>query len=142
MRLNYVLILILFIPVTLSAQWGYETYSTTEGLEIATKWGTARNAEGERKPALLFRIENKNDHAVEFSFDLNFYYEGILRETGGVETECVDGLKSRIGRLNGIYFIPEKFTPDQLENVDFHYTIEEITVREVADCETGESGEE
>ena len=134
MKLLYALFSILFISTSLKAQWGYEAYSKTDGLEISTKWGHARDHDGKRKPALLFRIENQNEHAVEFRFDLNFYYEGILRETGGVDNECIDGLKSRVGRLNGIYFVPEKFTPEQLIGPDFHFSVDEIEVNRVSHC--------
>lgn len=124
----------LFTVTAASAQWGYDTYIKSDGLEISTKWGKARDADGNRRPALLLRIENHNEFPVSFGFDVNFYYEGILRETGGVDSECIDGLKSRIGKLNGIFFIPEKFTPEQLDSSDFGWSLENIEVEKTSPC--------
>lgn len=138
MKYIFSLLTVFLVSTTIQAQRGYDTYSKTDGLEISTKWGKARDADGARRPALLLRIENHNDFAVSFGFDVNFYYEGILRETGGVDRECIDGLKSRIGKLNGVYFIPEKFTPEQLKSGDFHYSIDDVSVEKNPPCPDGD----
>lgn len=117
------------------AQFGYELYQKHEGLEISTKWGKAKNEEGVKKPALLLKIENTNDQAVNFAFDINLYYEGILRENGRIEGQCIDGLKSSVGKLNGLYFIPESFTAEQVESSDFGFSLEEIEVEVTEGCE-------
>jgi hypothetical protein len=114
---------------------GYEEYQKVNGLEISTKWGTAKNAAGERKDALMLKVENDSEKSLSLSFDVNLYYEGILRETGRIEGECIPALKSRIGKLNGIYFIPEKFTSEQLKTTSFSFSLDEIEVDEVEDCE-------
>jgi hypothetical protein len=118
-----------------TAQPGYEPYQTVNGLILSTKWGKAKNEAGEKKPALLMKIENTNDHPVDFSFAINFYYEGILRENGKIENQCLEGLKSAVGKLNGVYFIPTKFSPDQLKSSDFEFTLESIEVVKSEGCE-------
>jgi hypothetical protein len=121
------------------AQFGYETFSKTDGLELSTKWGTAKDEDGERKPALLLGIANENAHAVSFSFDVNLYYEGILRETGRIEGYCVEAGKKRIGKLNGIFFIPEHFTEEQLNAPDFTFSLDAVEVTPEETCETDEN---
>jgi hypothetical protein len=127
-------IALLTILTSCSAQ-RYVQYQKVEGLEISTKWGTAKNAEGEKKDALLLKVENTADQAVALSMDINLYYEGVLRESGRIEGECIPGLKSRVGKLNGIYFIPENFTSEQLQNSNFNFSLDEIEVEEVDGCE-------
>lgn len=127
-------ILLALFSTSLFAQFGYTEYQKVDGLQISTKWAKARDTDGERKPALLLATENTNDHAVAFSFDLLFYYEGILRETGRVENQCLEGLTSRTGRLNGIYFIPQNFSPEQLKRPDFMFKIENIEVKQIETC--------
>ncbi len=131
--------LILFL-ITITAgingcsQIGYTAYQKVEGLDVSTKWGKARDADGTKKPALLLAFENTNNYPVSYSFDILLYYEGLLRESGRIEDVCLDGLKSSVGKLNGIYFIPEKFTEEQLKNSDFNFVLEEIQVVKIAQC--------
>jgi len=117
------------------AQFGYDEYIRKDGLKISTKWSKAKNEEGEKKPALLFAIENVNEYDVEYSFEILFYYEGLLKENGAIEAECLQGMKSQIGKLNGIYFIPEKFTTQQLKSSDFNFEIESLMVEKTESCE-------
>ena len=131
--------LILFIIAITSgingySQFGYTAYQKVDGLNVSTKWGKARDVDGIRKPALLLAFENTNNYPVSYSFDILLYYEGVLRENGRIEDVCLDGLKSSIGKLNGIYFIPQKFTEEQLKNSDFKFVIEDLLVQPIAQC--------
>ena len=128
------LLVAIFLCGAAQAQRGYTQYQKVNGLEISTKWGQAKDADGVKKDALLLKVENTEDKAVTLAFDINFYYEGILRESGRIEGECIPGLKSRVGKLNGIYFVPENFTSDQLSYKDFIFSLHEIEVEEVDEC--------
>jgi hypothetical protein len=128
------LLVAIFLCGAAQAQKGYTQYQKVNGLEISTKWGKAKDADGVKKDALLLKVENTEDKAVTLDFDINFYYEGMLRESGRIEGECIPGLKSRVGKLNGIYFVPENFTSEQLENSNFNFTLDEIEVEEVDEC--------
>ncbi len=133
-RFILVSVILSFTCISASAQFGYDPYITENGLKISTKWGKARDADGERKTALLIGVENTNKHAVNYAYTINLYYEGVLRETGRMEDMCIAGLKSNIGKLNGIFFIPQKFTEQQLKNSDFNFTLEEIEVAQTEGC--------
>ncbi len=117
------------------AQKGYDQYSITDSVRVSTKWSTAKDAEGNKKPAIMIGIDNQNTHAITASMEILFYYEGILRESGQIDPTCVKPGNRVYGKLNGIYFIPDAFTPEQLKNSDFSMQIESITVEEVANCE-------
>lgn len=130
---------LLFAALTLTgiqgyAQFGYTQYQIVDGLKVSTKWGKARDESGTRKPALLLAFENTNDFQVAYSFDILLYYEGILRENGRMEDLCLDALKSNVGKLNGIYFIPENFTEDQLKHTDFNFEIDNLEVDKIENC--------
>lgn len=133
---NLLLISIFLFGLTFSGicQMRYTDYQKVNGLNIATKWSKAKDADGVKKPALLLGLENTNDFPVNFSFDILLYYEGILRETGKIDNECLDGLKSSIGKLNGIYFVPQNFTAEQLKNSDFNFEIESVEVEKTEGC--------
>lgn len=133
---NAVLICFCFLLISTAgySQFGYTDYQKVDDLQISTKWAKARDADGKKKPALLLGLENTTEHAIAFSFEILFYYEGILRETGQIDEQCLDGLTSKVGRLNGVYFIPQNFTPEQLKNSDFMFKIESIEVEQVEEC--------
>jgi len=133
--------LLIIACITLSgidgyAQLGYSEYQTVDGLKVFTKWGKARDESGERKPALLLAFENTNSYPVAYSFDILLYYEGIMRENGSISDQCLDGLKSNVGRLNGIYFIPNNFTEEQLNSSDFNFEIDNIEVNKTENCDS------
>lgn len=117
------------------AQNKYEVYSTTDSVDVATKWAKAKDESGEKKSALLLSLDNYNQHAVNVSFEILLYYEGILRERGEIAGQCIDGRKKLIGKLNGLYFIPQEFTAEQLKQPDFQMEIDAIEVEETTGCE-------
>lgn len=138
---------LIFAALTLAgvqgyAQFGYTQYQVVNGLKVSTKWGKARDESGTKKPALLLAFENTNNYPISYSFDIVLYYEGLLRENGQMEDLCLDALKSNVGKLNGIYFIPENFTEDQLKNSDFNFEIDNIQVDKISDCLDPEEEEE
>lgn len=124
----------LFASSCMLAQRGYSEQKRQDGLKIATKWGKAKDESGERRTALLIAVENTNSHALEYGFNIRFYYEGRLRETGVIPTSCIEGLKSKVGKLTGTYFIPNEFTEEQLQSPDFGFELNDIEVERVDEC--------
>lgn len=116
------------------AQKSYDQYVVTDSVRISTKWGTAKDENGEKKPALMIGIDNQNSHAITAGMELLLYYEGILRESGIIEPMCVKPGNRVYGKLNGIYFVPKEFTPEQLKNSDFSFQIESIEIKEAEGC--------
>lgn len=121
-----------------SAQRGYSEIIRKDGLIVSTKWGKARDAEGNRKPALLIAVQNNERTAKDYSFNLLFYYEALLREEGMIPSSCIEGLKSKVGKLTGTYFIPEKFTEEQLKSSDFYFELDSFEVEETENCDGDE----
>jgi len=121
-----------------SAQRGYTEIIRKEGLIVSTKWGKARDAEGNRKPALLIGVQNNDRTAKNYGFNLLFYYEGRLREEGIIPESCIEGLKSKVGKITGTYFIPEKFTEEQLKSSDFTFELDDFEVEETESCDEEE----
>jgi hypothetical protein len=120
---------------SLMAQNKYVVYSTTDSVDVATKWSTAKDENGVKMPALLLSLDNYNEHAVNVNLEILLYYEGILRERGEITGQCIEGRKKLIGKLNGLYFIPQEFTAEQLKQPDFLMEIDEIEVNETEGCE-------
>lgn len=125
-----------FIFLFLTAQTcntGYTTYQKTEGVTFGYKWAEAKNEEGEKVPALLLEVRNENDHDIIYSLSVDFYYEGILRESGELD-HCIPAHRTRKGKLNGVYLLSENFTSDQIESGDFKLELNEIEVEITDGC--------
>lgn len=135
MRTILTLCLLLFFLSKSFSQGKYEQYIVVDSLTISTKWASAKDDAGEKKPALLFKVQNANSQAVLYGMEILFYYEGMLRERGQMENLCLDAGKTANGKLNGLYFVPTEFTEDQLKNSDFSFEVESIQVEEVDLCE-------
>ncbi len=136
MRTSSLLMLVLFLGLqSCIAQRGYTEQIRKEGLRLSTKWGNAKDADGQRKTALLIAVENTSGQALEYSYAIRFYYEGILRESGVMETECIESRKSKVGKVSGTYFIPEKLSETQIKSGDFSYEIDDFEVKAVDVCE-------
>ncbi|TVR39538.1 MAG: hypothetical protein EA392_06225 [Cryomorphaceae bacterium] len=112
---------------------GYEIYKKTEGVTFGYKWAEARNEAGERVPAILLMVRNENEHAIDYKLSVDFYYEGLLRETGELDY-CVPAKRTRKGKLNGVYLISDKFTSDQIKSSDFKVELNGIEVAKIESC--------
>lgn len=135
MKYLIIALITLFSASVASAQFGYDQYVEKEGINISTKWGTAKNEAGEKKKALLFKVKNENAFDAQYSMEILFYYEGILRERGIIDQQCLPAGRSSMGKLNGQYFIPTEFSEEQLSNPNFNFEIESIEVEEIENCE-------
>lgn len=130
---NIAIAILFLILTSQSCNSGYSTYSKVEDVTFAYKWGEANNEEGEKVPAMLLFVGNENSSDIHYRLNVDFYYEGILRESGAL-SHCVPSGKTRKGKLNGVYLVSEKFTSDQINSSDFKVELNDITVEQIAEC--------
>lgn len=126
-----ILFLLLAAP---SCNSGYTDYQKTEGVSFGYKWAEVNNDAGERVPALMLMVDNENTCAIQYSLSVDFYYEGILRETGEL-SHCVPPRKTRKGKLNGVYLVSEQFSAEQIDGGDFKLELNDIEVDPIEVCE-------
>jgi len=134
MKTTFFLALTAIFASCAMAQPGYTDYRQQEGFKVGTKWATAKDTSGTKRQALFLAIENKNEYAANFDIAVRFYYEGILREQSTIETQCLPSKKSMIGKLNGIYIIPQQFTEAQIKSSDFKFELEVENIQETEAC--------
>lgn len=130
------LLLLPFAILLLTAQTcntGYTLNQKVEGVQFGHKWAEAKNDDGDRVPAVLLLVDNQNTNAIHYSLSVDFYYEGLLRESAEL-SYCVPALKARKGKLNGVYLISENLTSDQIKSSDFLLEFNEIKVNSIVEC--------
>jgi len=132
--MKYLIIIFTFLLFSAqSCNTGYEIYKKTDNVTFGYKWADAKNEAGEKVPAILLMVQNENAAPIHYTLSVDFYYEGILRESGDLQY-CVPANRTRKGKLNGVYLISEKMTADQIKSSDFKVELNDITVEQIADC--------
>jgi hypothetical protein len=86
------------------------------------------------KPAeLLLRIANKDSSAQRIHLGLDLYYQGFTVEEFSADT-CIPAGRTFNGRLNGIYFVPERLTAAQAASPDTKVELTEFSAEPTATC--------
>ncbi|MBL7964009.1 MAG: hypothetical protein JNM31_09200 [Flavobacteriales bacterium] len=120
----------LLIPALLAACKGTEFIhkSQENGLEVAYRWNHPQGKPSE----LLRRLKNtaESDRSVALTIDL--YYQGRTVESLEADT-CVKAGQTLNGKLNGIFFIPERLTTEQIKSGDAQVEVTRLSVQPT-DC--------
>ena len=82
-----------------------------EGVEIAYYW----KHDKEKPIELILRMENTSLEDKRVSLVIDLYHTGKTVETLQADT-CIRVGKTLNGKLNGIYFVPEQVTAEQVRN--------------------------
>jgi hypothetical protein len=85
--------------------------SVHDGVEIAYRWAH-RN---DRPSELLMRMENTTLEDKRVSLVIDLYHQGRTVETLEADT-CLRVGQTMTGKLNGIYFVPEQVTTEQIKS--------------------------
>ncbi len=89
----------------------YLEKGTHEGIEVAYRWKHPVGKSSE----LHVRLKNVAAEDKHVNVVLDLYYQGRTVETFEADT-CIRVGQSLSGRLNGIYFIPQRLTTEQIKD--------------------------
>ena len=88
----------------------------------------------EGKPSeLLLKIVNTSPSAQKLHLGLDLYYQGFTVEQFTADT-CIPAGRTFNGRLNGIYFVPARLTPEQEAGPDTKVELTEFTAERIDRC--------
>lgn len=86
------------------------------------------------KPSeLLLKIVNESPSAQQLHLGLDLYYQGFTVEQFMADT-CIPAGRTFNGKTNGIYFIPQKLTPEQAASPDTKMELTEFTTERTEAC--------
>jgi hypothetical protein len=103
------LLLALLLMGCASKSWLYK--GVTDGVDISYRW----NHPAGKPSELLLRLENKSTEDKAVSLVLDLFYQGRTLETLMADT-CIRVGQTLNGKVNGIYFIPERVTTEQIKD--------------------------
>lgn len=87
----------------------YVSKGTYQGVEIAYLW----KHPAEKPSELWLRLKNLSDQDRKVHVGIDLYYQGRTVEEFEADT-CLPAGRSLSGKLNGIYFVPERITTAQI----------------------------
>ncbi|MCW5900409.1 MAG: hypothetical protein KIT10_14180 [Flavobacteriales bacterium] len=111
--MNRLLLIPIVITLAACAPKAYVFKGVHEGVEVSYRWAHPTGKPSE----LLLKLVNtaQEDKRLELVIDL--YYQGRTVESLSADT-CIRVGQTLNGKLNGIYFIPERLTTEQIKSND------------------------
>lgn len=82
---------------------------TYDGIDVSYRWNHPTGKPSE----LLLRLENTTDNALRIDLEIDLTFQGRTVETFNADT-CMRAGQVLNGKLNGIYFIPQQVTTEQI----------------------------
>lgn len=125
--------LLLITAASASAQ--YVPADTLDRVEISWKWAAEKWYSPGSDRVMVLRIANRNETAVEYSFQLDISRDGVMLESSGSGVYCIAPRRVARGRLNGIVIRPSALTREDILKGDFELELELESVRPVDRCE-------
>lgn len=89
----------------------YVSKGTYDGVEIAYRWNHPVGKPSE----LWLRLKNTTEQDKTIDMGIDVYYQGRTVEMLRADT-CLRSLQTLSGKLNGIYFVPERITTAQIKD--------------------------
>lgn len=89
----------------------YISKGTHDGVEIAYRWNHPVGKPSE----LWLRLKNTTQEDKHLDLGIDLYYQGRTVEMFEADT-CLRAGQTMSGKLNGIYFVPERVTTAQIKD--------------------------
>ena len=103
----------LLMLCTVTAQAQFVEKGAQDGIAMAYRWKHKAGGHSE----LLLKMTNTTSEDKRVDLVIDLHYQGLTVETMRADT-CIRAGQVLNGRVNGIYFIPERLTPEQIKSGD------------------------
>ena len=109
MKALHLTLLLLTLAACSGPQYLYK--GERDGVELAYRWNHPKDKPSE----LLLHMKNMTPGDKRIALAIDLFYQGRTVETLEADT-CIRTGQTLNGKLNGIYFIPERITTEQIKN--------------------------
>ncbi len=127
MKPHALLLAMLALPACKMPQ--YVQAGTKNDVAVDYRW----NVPPDKPAELLLRLKNSGTSAQRIHIGLDLYYQGFTVEELTADT-CIPAGRTFNGKLNGIYFIPKRITPEQASSPDTKVALTDFTAVPVGAC--------
>lgn len=111
--MRVLLLLLLVPPLQVAAQKDFIQKGEREGVEMAYRWNHPVGKPSE----LILKLKNTTQEDRHVSLVIDLYYQGLTVEVLEADT-CIKAGRTLNGKLNGIYFIPQRLSSEQIKSGD------------------------
>jgi len=111
--MNKFILPLVLITVVSCAPKQYVYKGVHDGVEISYRWAHPKDKPSE----LLLTLVNKAPEDKRLELVLDLYYQGRTVETFEADT-CIRVGQTMSGKMNGIFFIPQRLTTEQIKTGD------------------------
>lgn len=127
-------VVISLVSLNAKAQRGYTKFDNEENMDIMYRWQRASAIDRESDAALNIRVTNQNESAVNWTYSVGFYIDGLLVYESETYELCLLKGQSRRGGLAGLRFSMEGVKLDDVEKENFQWDFVVFDVDEVDSC--------
>jgi len=89
---------------------------------------------GEVNAEIRLVITNKTSEYITLDFVVALFYELTIAEATQVKKLCVAPKKVKKGKIKGLFYQPETLTYEQLNDINFEMSIDELKLVKVENC--------
>jgi len=107
-----------------------------EGLEVSAAWKQVKRKPGENggDVRLELKVQNTGSSALTYQLGLDFFLNGVHIENIPSSEYCAMPGRTYTGKLNGVYFEPEKFNFAQVRDSSVSLEVLPLEILEVQKC--------
>lgn len=132
---QFKLLAILFFVFSLTANAAkFTNLSSQAGVEFSYKWKYSKFWDKSSAMVLVIKALNTNAYAVEVSYTVDYFWQGITKASGNARPACIKPKKTLIlnGKKQG--FDTGMFTNAEIKSEDFMMELSGISVKQVDAC--------
>lgn len=126
---------LLFSAIAANAQRGYTEFETEDNIKTMYRWQRAAFFDKDSDAVLNLRVTNENETAVNMTFIVGFYNDGLLVYQSEENQLCLKPGQSRRGGLAGLRFTLEDLKLEDTEEEGFSWDFVTFDVEEVESCD-------
>jgi|GEM_PF-4340193 len=114
--MNKAIVAVLFtalVQLVAAQKATYELIKDEADLAFYSKWVTLKG-ENTGKQALFIKVTNKTDRLLSYSLGVEVFVDQVMVEEAPEALYCIRPKKTNQGKVNCIYFVSDKVTPEDL----------------------------
>ncbi len=127
-------IVAVFISISLCFSAKFKSIQSNEGVEFSYKWKNSKFFDKTSPLVLVVKVKNSNNYAVEVTYTVDYFWQGITKASSDEKVVCVKQKKAIVldGRKQG--FDTGNFTNDEILSENFIMELNGIKVEKTDLC--------
>jgi hypothetical protein len=125
---------LVFCSSTVFGQSKFQEKTKKDGVSIYYKWSHQNPIDKASPLQMVIKTVNENDQAINVSFLILYYIDGVLKEKNEVENFCIKAGKTANGRFNGLVFSTANISNAQIESDNFEWELSDVKIEKLDAC--------